>query len=47
MPVSIKDVARRADVSSTTVSRVMANKPHVRVELRLCVLKFSKVPCKR
>ncbi|MFQ5592960.1 MAG: LacI family DNA-binding transcriptional regulator [Anaerolineae bacterium] len=31
---SIKDVARRADVSSATVSRVLADKPHVRPELR-------------
>lgn len=32
--VSIKDVARRAGVSSATVSRVLADKPHVRPELR-------------
>ncbi len=31
---SIKDVARRAGVSSATVSRVLADKPHVRSELR-------------
>lgn len=32
--VSIKDVAQRAGVSSATVSRVLADKPHVRPELR-------------
>jgi DNA-binding LacI/PurR family transcriptional regulator len=31
---SIKDVAERAGVSSATVSRVLADKPHVRPELR-------------
>lgn len=31
---SIKDVAQRAGVSSATVSRVLADKPHVRPELR-------------
>jgi DNA-binding LacI/PurR family transcriptional regulator len=38
VPVSIKDVARRAGVSSATVSRVLAGKPHVREELRQRVL---------
>lgn len=32
--VSIKDVARAADVSTATVSRVLADKPHVRGEVR-------------
>lgn len=31
---SIKDVAREAGVSTATVSRVLANKPHVRPEVR-------------
>jgi len=35
---SIKDVAKRAGVSVATVSRVLANKPHVRPELRALVL---------
>jgi len=35
---SIKDVAKRAGVSSATVSRVLANKPHVRPELQERVL---------
>lgn len=38
MPVSIKDVARHAGVSSATVSRVLAGKPHVRQEVREQVL---------
>jgi DNA-binding LacI/PurR family transcriptional regulator len=38
MPVSIKDVARHAGVSSATVSRVLAEKPHVRPEVRRRVL---------
>ncbi|PJF39551.1 MAG: LacI family transcriptional regulator, partial [Chloroflexi bacterium] len=32
--VSIDDVARKAEVSTATVSRVLANKPHVRPEMR-------------
>jgi len=32
--VSIKDVAKAADVSTATVSRVLADKPHVREEVR-------------
>jgi len=36
--VRIVDVARRAGVSSATVSRVLANKPYVRPELRQRVL---------
>jgi len=35
---SIKDVARQAGVSNATVSRVLANKPHVRTEVRQRVL---------
>ncbi len=38
MPVKIQDVARRAGVSSATVSRVLANKPHVSEEVRRRVL---------
>jgi DNA-binding LacI/PurR family transcriptional regulator len=37
-PVRIKDVARRAGVSSATVSRVLTNKPYVRDEVRCKVL---------
>jgi DNA-binding LacI/PurR family transcriptional regulator len=37
--VQIRDVAKQAGVSSATVSRVLANKPHVRDELRQRVLK--------
>jgi LacI family transcriptional regulator, fructose operon transcriptional repressor len=36
---SIKDVAKQAGVSIATVSRVLANKPHVRPEVREHVLK--------
>jgi LacI family transcriptional regulator, fructose operon transcriptional repressor len=39
MPVSIKDVARKANVSSATVSRVLADKPYIRPETRRLVLK--------
>jgi DNA-binding LacI/PurR family transcriptional regulator len=38
MPASIKDVARRADVSCATVSRVLSNKPHVSEKARRRVL---------
>lgn len=38
-PVRIQEVARRAKVSSATVSRVLANKPHVRDELKERVLR--------
>jgi DNA-binding LacI/PurR family transcriptional regulator len=38
MTVSIKDVASFAKVSSATVSRVLANKPYVREEIRQQVL---------
>lgn len=38
MPVRIKDVARYAGVSSATVSRVLADKPHVKETLRERVL---------
>jgi DNA-binding LacI/PurR family transcriptional regulator len=38
-PVRIQEVARRAKVSSATVSRVLANKPHVREELKERVLR--------
>ena len=36
--VSIKDVAEIAGVSTATVSRVIADKPHVRPEVRDHVL---------
>ena len=36
--VSIKDVAEVAGVSTATISRVLANKPHVRPEVRDHVL---------
>ncbi|MEZ4629397.1 MAG: LacI family DNA-binding transcriptional regulator [Deinococcales bacterium] len=39
---SIKDVARLAGVSSATVSRVLANKPHVREEVKKRVLEAVK-----
>jgi len=38
VPARIKDVARRAGVSSATVSRVLANKPHVSQEMHERVL---------
>jgi DNA-binding LacI/PurR family transcriptional regulator len=37
--VQIRDVARRAEVSSATVSRVLSNKPHVREALKARVFK--------
>jgi DNA-binding LacI/PurR family transcriptional regulator len=37
--LKIKDVAEAADVSTSTVSRVLANKPHVRPEVQKHVLK--------
>lgn len=39
MPVRIKDVARHAGVSSATVSRVLADKPHVSDGMRQRVLR--------
>jgi LacI family transcriptional regulator, fructose operon transcriptional repressor len=39
---SIKDVAKKAGVSVATVSRVLANKPHVRPEIREQVLRVVK-----
>jgi LacI family transcriptional regulator, fructose operon transcriptional repressor len=39
--VQIRDVAKRAAVSSATVSRVLANKPHVREELKARVLQAA------
>jgi len=38
MTVTIKDIARRAGVSSATVSRVLSEKPHVNDELRKRIL---------
>src|SRR5918911_4382568 len=38
MASRIKDVARRAGVSSATVSRVLSNKPHVSEEVRRRIL---------
>jgi len=38
MAARIKDVARRAGVSSATVSRVLSNKPHVSEEVRRHIL---------
>lgn len=38
MPVRIKDVAELAHVSNATVSRVLANKPYIRDEIRQRVL---------
>jgi DNA-binding LacI/PurR family transcriptional regulator len=38
MAARIKDVARRAGVSSATVSRVLSNKPHVSEEVRRRIL---------
>jgi len=40
--VKIKDVADAAGVSTATVSRVLANKPHVRQEVRARVMKVVK-----
>jgi LacI family fructose operon transcriptional repressor len=40
--VKIKDVAEAAGVSTATVSRVLANKPHVRPEIQKHVLKVVK-----
>jgi DNA-binding LacI/PurR family transcriptional regulator len=39
MAISMKDVAKYANVSIATVSRVLSNKPHVRPEVRQRVLK--------
>lgn len=39
---NIKDVAERAGVSVATVSRALANKPHVRAELRQLVLRTAE-----
>ena len=39
---NITEVARRAGVSSATVSRVLANKPHVRPEVRERVLQVIR-----
>ena len=38
MPVKLSDVARRAGVSTASVSRVLTNKPHVRDNMRTRVL---------
>jgi DNA-binding LacI/PurR family transcriptional regulator len=40
--VSIKDVAERAGVSNSTVSRVLANKPHVSGEVRQKVMRAAE-----
>jgi LacI family fructose operon transcriptional repressor len=40
--VKIKDVANAAGVSTATVSRVLANKPHVRQEVKARVMKVVK-----
>lgn len=40
--VKIKDVAEAAGVSTATVSRVLANKPHVRPEVQKHVMKIVK-----
>jgi DNA-binding LacI/PurR family transcriptional regulator len=42
MPVGIKNVAQAAGVSNATVSRVLANKPYVREEVRQRVLAVVK-----
>jgi DNA-binding LacI/PurR family transcriptional regulator len=42
MPVGIKNVAEAAGVSNATVSRVLANKPYVREEVRQRVLAVVK-----